>query len=307
MLTALSSKSNTISLRLCICNLVGDLAGTVLEASEWPEIVSYSQETILSQIPEDREIGLILLGLLANSHIEVLINGSSLSALLGILQRSLCDEELNGKIIVAAIKAVSYLLNTLSLESDIDKFKPIVGSVMGGLRLSVDRVMNNQWQEEIAIEYCQAMVDIADDCGVFFQEHLAGVLDGALSTAENGNCVAAIRHMMIEFIVSLCTTLYKSVRKLRISEITTGSSTNGSSTSTNINGENPFVARFFPLCAKMMCRLVEDSQWEQAVTAEEEEFQGDENWREYEVAEMAIDRVSSALGVMLYTIHRLSK
>jgi hypothetical protein len=45
LLTCLSREQDT-SLRARICDIVGDLAGEIMECNEWPEILSYSQSSI---------------------------------------------------------------------------------------------------------------------------------------------------------------------------------------------------------------------------------------------------------------------
>jgi hypothetical protein len=45
-LLATLSNENDAVLRARICDIVGDLAGTILQPQDWPEIMSYSQGAI---------------------------------------------------------------------------------------------------------------------------------------------------------------------------------------------------------------------------------------------------------------------
>ncbi len=278
MIEALAKEQDpTIKAR--ICDVVGDLAGLVSDDTEWPEVLVYSQNAILSSSPLERETGLSLLGLLASSYIFTLL--ADVHNVAAVFQRCLLDDSNEGRVMLAAIKAFFAVLDALPQESDYEKFRGIVGATMNGMQIALDRLLADQWVEATAITYAESLVDMADECAPFFGEQLSHVLTCGLQLAERPNVPSSVRHMLVEFLVSVCCSLFKSVRKVKGPE-----------------GEKGFFAvRFFSICARLMVGLKDDSEWEGAVSLEEEDAADDEDWQDSEVGEQAADRVTQALGL----------
>ena len=247
--------------------------------TEWPEVLIYSQNAILSSSPLERETGLSLLGLLASSYIEILL--ADVHNVLAVFQRSLLDDSNEGKVMLAASKALFSVLDALPQESDYEKFRGIVGATMNGMQIALDRLLADQWVEATAITYAESLVDMADVCAPFFGEQLSHVLTCGLQLAERPNVPSSVRHMLVEFLVSICSSLYKSIRKVKGPE----------------GGKGFFAVRFFSICARLMVVLKDDPQWEAASTLEEEDAVDDEDWQDSEVGEQAADRVTQALGL----------
>ena len=247
--------------------------------TEWPEVLIYSQNAILSPNPLERETGLSLLGLLAGSYIEILL--ADVHNVSAVFQRCLLDDSNEGRVMLAAIKAFFAVLDALPQESDHEKFRGIVGATMNGMQIALDRLLADQWVEATAIAYAESLVDMADECAPFFGEQLSHVLTCGLQLAERPNVPSSVRHMLVEFLVSICCSLYKSIRKVKGPE-----------------GEKGFFAvRFFSICARLMVGLKDDPEWEAASTLEEEDAVDDEDWQDSEVGEQAADRVTQALGL----------
>ena len=273
------AKEQDASLKARICDVVGDLSNLISNHDEWPDVLRYSQSAILSPNPIERETGLTLLGLLAPSYIEILM--TDVQNVAAVFQRCLLDDSNEGRVMIAAIKAVFAVLDALELESDYDKFRSIVGATMNGMQIALDRLVADQWVEATAIAYAESLVDIADECSLFFVEHLSHTLICGLQLAERPNVPSPVRHMLVEFLVSLCSSLYKSVRKVK-----------------SPDGEKGFFAvRFISICARLMVGVKDDPEWEVSTTIEEEDTEDDEDWQDSEVGEQAVHRVTQALGL----------
>ena len=278
LVEALAQESDT-TLKARLCDVVGDLAGTMGDASEWPEVLRYAQQAILSPSPVERETGLTLLGLLAPAYIDVLL--ADVQTVAAVFQRCLLDDSNEGRVMVAAGRAVHAVLVSLPLESDYEKFRGIVGATLNAMQIALDRLGADQWAEATAVAYAEHLVDMADECAPFFGEHLGHVLTCGLQLAERPHVPSSVRHMLVEFLVSVCSSLYKSVRKVKGPE-----------------GEKGFFAtRFFSICARLMVGLKDDPSWERQETQEGEDAEDDEDWMDSEVGEQAADRVAHALGL----------
>ena len=232
----------------------------------------------------DRETGLALLGMLSGSHAPFFASSSSASLLSAIFCQCLSDVSNEGRVMLAAIRAFCNLLAALPQESDFDNFQTVIGPMMNGLVLSIDRVTTEELSEAVAITYSESLINLAEDCPGYFIQQLDQVFNAIINIIERTTLQSSVRRMLVEFLVCICTSSHKKVRKMK-----------------GPNGEKHYFAlKFFPICARLMWGVLDHENWSKADITEEEEF-GEDNdndeMQNSDMGETALDRVAQSLGL----------
>ena len=229
----------------------------------------------------DRETGLALLGMLASSHISFFASSSNAPSIAAIFCQCLGDISNDGRVMLAAIRALSYLITALPQESNFDYFQSVIGPMMGGLVAAVDRVTAEELPEAATIAYTECLIDMAEDCSGFFCPQFDQVFQVIIDIIERPTLQSSVRRMLIEFLVCICTSQYKKMRKVK-----------------GPGGERGYFAlKFFPLCSRLMWGVKDHPDWALADNTEEEEDADDEEMMDSDMGETALDRVTQALGL----------
>ena len=240
--------------------------------------------TLLSQSPNaiDRETGLALLGMLSGSHASFFASSSSAHLLSNIFCQCLSDVSNDGRVMLSAIRAFSNVLTALPQESDFDNFQSVIGPIINGLILASDRVVTEEFPEAVTIAYAETLIDLAEDCSGYFIQQLDKVFNAVVGIIERTTLQSSVRRMLVEFLVCLCTSSHKKVRKMK-----------------GPNGEKSYFAlKFFPICARLMWDVLDHENWSKSdITEEEEDNEDNDEMQNSDMGETALDRVTQVLGL----------
>ena len=214
-----------IKVRSLLVDVVGKLAVVVLEdQASWPEILPFTQQLVSSPRAEDRCSGLNLLEWLfqSPSYLESLSSAVALPFVINTLKAGLVDRQSlgggGGGIALAAIRTLCRLVESLRLESELDQLKIISSDVIGGL--------SNLVEENIALsssshqtEYVSWMIHLASERPAFYTGanlmNCLSVVTGWIQSSSLSSS-AALRNLLIEFVVTLCESAPRDVRRLKV-------------------------------------------------------------------------------------------
>jgi hypothetical protein len=282
-------------LKASVCNIVGELA-VILEPSEWPEILTFAYECIQSPAAVNRETGLALFGMVSIILVESIAQSpSNATVLVGIFQSCLVDSGNNGRVMLAAIRALSIILVNLPQESDYEPFYVLTATMLSGLESSV--LMNNAMNANgsssgagsdvaVSVAFTESLIDIADNTE-FFSTPLGLVFESVMNIIEQPAVLPALRHMLVELLVTICCQSPKRTRKLK-----------GPS-----GQKGYFATRFMALCVQLMLTVTDnDPSWETADTLEDSlanvDIEGNnQGTSDCDVGEAALDRITQSLGL----------
>jgi hypothetical protein len=232
-----------------------------------------------SQSSLHKESGLALLGMLAE-HITNESNEVSESAtLIFIIDNCLQDMSNQGRVIISTIRALQSILANISQISTVENYQVLVITIVKVFDILMQGIYNGMWNEGAVLTFLESMIDIADDNTTihFYESHLLLVFETLVNYLTLPNISSPIKHMILEFFVTLCSTSKKKIRKLK-----------------GNNGQKGyFVARLFPICVEMMCDVQDDDGWDTSIELEENA----ESVTDSDAAEVALDRMCKDLGL----------
>jgi len=263
-------------MRSSLCELVGNMCAYVIESREWPEITQFVFECIHNDESRLKEVGVVLLGLIAPAHMELFVQPSNIETIKSTLGTCLIDNSNESRLMLAAMKSFAALVLLIPRQSEQDILLPLLEPCMRGLQILCK---NNN--EDMSIAYIEILIDMAEESCTFFTSHLLAVFEVIMDLVESEDVISTVVYQLLEFIVTLCENGPKLCRKIKVA---------------TSNDKNYFSSRLLPFCARMMCQIGngnEDDKWETADTVESIE----EEEEEFSVGEQAFDRVTHALGV----------
>lgn len=290
LLIILKSEANA-TIKAKVCDIVGELASHVLEdVSEWPEVLTYAYQSTKSSDPLDRESGLALIGMLAQTLIEYFNKGNDSSSVIYIFQTCLVDPSNNGRVCISAIRALGSFLQCIYQDTDYDQFQVLMSTIIGGLILTISMEISNSSSSEelsndaISLAYVDTLIIMSEEVPQFFNKQLSDVYQSVVEIIEMTTISSQFRNLLIEFLVGLCVSSPKIARKL-VNPLT--------------GDKGHFAKRLFPICINMMLSIQDDIEWLTNETPEDSM----ESTADSDVGETAIDRISKALGLrMTYPI-----
>lgn len=220
LLRLLREETNT-TIRLRVCDIAGELGGTILEPKDWPDLAPTAYHLCKSPQSSDREVGLSLIGLLADSQIAN--NESILTAIHEILNINFNDYGSgqfndNGKGVMLTLKTLNYTIQSLRAPSQLDVLKPLVTIIFQSFGVLIQQFMTKQQQQQNAANntnnantsinhsirnqndqnnehsasqldrtlclFAEHLVDIADHSPNFFSNHVESFLSPILDCIE---------------------------------------------------------------------------------------------------------------------------
>lgn len=276
LIAAVSSEGD-IYLKARICDIIGELAGYVLEPSEWPEIIPYTYGIIQSEDPLNREIGLSLLGMVASNVVQLMEAHNNFAAGAAIFERCLRDESNMGRVMIAAIRAFGAIVPVVSDQSNLVIFEALTPTILHGLHALTKACIENLLPSSGPSTYIEILIEIVEDCPHFFDPQLYVIYESVASMVESAALPTDLRHICLELIVTMCTLSAKKTRK----------------TTDAKNSKFWFATRIFPLCVKMLVDIADDPAWERANQPEESA----EGASDCDVGEVALDRMCNELGL----------
>ncbi len=233
----------------------------------------------------DREVGLALIGLLADSLIGS--NEAFLPAAVDILRFNFTANNQDSKAVVLTIKALNYLIQCTRQPSQVESLQSVILPLFQSLGLLIQHTLaTNNAHDLQQLSLCvEHLVDIADHSVTFFSYHLESFVPSILDCIEYQSQFhnSSFHFLLIEFLVTISMGASKKLRKLK-----------------GPNHEKDyFVRRFLPLCFHMISNVADDLQWEKADSVEELNYSSSQS----DVGESAFRRVTAAIGVRsTYTV-----
>jgi hypothetical protein len=277
-LIAAVTAEGDVYLKSRICDIVGELAGYVLEPADWPEIIPYTYSIIQSDDPLNREVGLSLLGMVAGNVVELMETHKNFAAGAAIFERSLRDQSGDGRVMLAAIRALGAIVPQIS-ESNLEVFQALAPTLIHGLHALSKAAMEGHLPPSAPSTYIEIVIEIVEDSPHFFDPHMHMAYENLVVVVEAQSVPAQLRHICLELIVTMCEQSPKKTRK--------------TVDPANASGKHWFASRAFPVCVKMLVDVPADPTWEQAEQPEE----AAEGAAECDVGEVALDRMCNALGL----------
>jgi hypothetical protein len=207
------------------------------------------------------------------------------STVISICNNCLMDESNQARVMISAIRALHSIISNMSQISDIDRFQALVPTILKSFEVLLHGIRNNLWGEGAPLSYLESLIEIAEDSATvhLYESHLNIIFETMYyymsQDASQGQLYvpSPIKHMILEYFVSLCATTKKKIRKMK-----------------GPNGQKGyFVDKLFPLCVNMMCLVEEDKSW----SSSEELEEYTESATDSDVAEVALDRMCKDLGL----------
>lgn len=259
LLTILAAERDPY-LKARICDIVGELAGYILEPADWPEIVPYTYSIIQSADALEKETGLALMGMIADRVVEIMAAQNSFPAAAALFDRCLSDESDYGKVMIAAIRSLGSVVPIIPDESQVALFEKLVPTIMNGLQKLVKASVDGTLSATAAATYVETLIEMAEDEHHFFDSHLALTYEASTSIFEHKAVPISLRHLCLEFVITLCTNSPKKTRKI-----------SGPTGGKALHAKGPcwFSSRVLPLCVEMMKDIADDAQWDVATIPED--------------------------------------
>ena len=284
LLTALVQEGDQV-VRKHIADLAGRLAAFVLAQTDWPQLLPFTQQLLQSQNTLDRESGLRLIEwlIMSDDYVPIFTSPESLPSVLSTFKMGLSDLSNQGRVMLAAMKAVCGLVTTTRLESSVDELRVIAGDAIGGM-LALAR-KDSGFPESNATDYISCLISIASEKPTFFGSSqlvptLSVIIELFQQQAATQNLPRAVRNQLVEFIVTICEGVPREVRRLKeacpaILNLLVSLMTAMSDSAASLSGRND----------------------DEDCDDEEEHEDGSEEKAIAFIAEDAHDRICSALGV----------
>eukprot|EP01102_Stenamoeba_stenopodia_P001227 TRINITY_DN1105_c0_g1_i3.p1 TRINITY_DN1105_c0_g1~~TRINITY_DN1105_c0_g1_i3.p1 ORF type:complete len:762 (-),score=222.20 TRINITY_DN1105_c0_g1_i3:1190-3475(-) len=241
--------------RSTICNLIAEFGMEGL--ANWPELLPALLNLTKSQSEALRESALLIFNEMASSIIDLL--KPHLHIYREVFLAGLNDPSL--KVKLAALTATATVISSLPKPAERNIFQNLVPAMLGALAGAL-----NEQKEEEATAAIEVFIDLAEVEAVFLRPHIAAVVNAMLQIASAPSLDEALRHLGIEFLVTLCESRPGMTKKIP-----------------------DFIQRTIPVILQMMVDLEENPAWNKG----EDEDMEDLNCT---IGEEALDRMALALG-----------
>jgi hypothetical protein len=231
----------------------------------------------------DRETGLTLLGMIAENVVEVMARQNNFAAAAAILDRSLKDPANSGRVMVAALRALSSLTPLLPDQSVLDSFRVLIPAIIEALKSLTSATLDHKVPVETVMSFVEVLIDMDDENNKFFDSHMGLVYESVVKIFESIAVPMQLRNLCLEFIVTLCINSPKKTRKTNFH----------GGKAVAILGKCWFASRVLPVCVNFLADVSEDPAWDTADFPEESV----ESVSVSDVCEVALDRMCKALGL----------
>lgn len=258
MLAAVEQEQ-TGNIRKKISDTVGELR-THMEDGAWPELFPWLFRAVSSPSAGLRESALQIFGQLAAEMDSTIM--ANVGVLHGVLTKSLQDPE-SAQVRLAALRATAAVLPILEskVRAEFHNTLPLMLAVLSGCLQAGD--------EDGARLALEELIDVADAAPQFFKTQMQVALEAMYTVASTKALEDSLRHLAVEFLVTLTEKAPAMVRKMPA-----------------------FTQHLFPLALNMMLETEDNQEWYQGGSGDEE----DTEYTSYDVGEEALDRISIALG-----------
>ncbi|GAY39951.1 hypothetical protein CUMW_048300 [Citrus unshiu] len=247
-----------------ICDAVSELAASVLPDGDWPELIPFIFQCLVTFNDKIQESALLILSRMSQFVGEVLIaHGDTLHE---VFSKFL--ESNNFDLRIAALEAtVNFIMNCLPSLGEKERFLDLLPLMMRTLTEAL-----NKGNESSAQEALELLIELAATEPRFLRKQLVDVVGSMLQVAEAEGLEEGTRHLAIEFVVSLAEARERApgmMRKLP-----------------------QFIRRLFLVLMNMLLDLEDDPMWHSAET--EDEDAGETS--DYGFGQECLDRLAISLG-----------
>jgi hypothetical protein len=233
-------------------------------------------------------MALNLLGLLSHSHGGVLISSPvNMNFIISTLHSSLNDTSSNGRIMLASLRALSFIISSISLESDIEPFQHLIEPMINGLSTMIASHLQASHivSESMVISYIDILIELIESKVAFIEFKLVYVVESLLALGSTASVSPSIRRMLVETIVTIGLLTPKKLRKIKS------------------RGANSIIERIVTICIEMMGQIPDEASWESATNHEEGNAISSSDDQIVEAAlnadcgESSLDRLLPVLGI----------
>ncbi|KAL0479253.1 importin-beta [Acrasis kona] len=247
------------NIRSKLAYTVAGFVSGLIENGEYPEFIPLMFKWAASPDASIRESALAVFNQLATYLLNKGI-APYLTNIREMLTFCLSDNQ-NEKVRLAALEASSSVILILE-KNQFAAFQDLIPLMLNCLALELNQ--GNIYEASSAIE---SLIEIAVSKASFFSKHATQVMGAMYMIAKTDNLDDSVRHLAMEFMISLIETAPSFVKKLP-----------------------QFVDQIFPLCMNLMLDLEDEDEWSEV-------FEDDEmDLTNYDVGLESLDRLALSIG-----------
>jgi hypothetical protein len=247
------------NIRSKLAYTVAGFVSGLIENEEYPEFIPIMFQWASNQNPNIRENALAVFNQLA-TYLQNKGIAPHLQNVREMLAFCLNDKE-NSKVRLAALEAACSVILVLE-KNQYGPFQDLLPLMLGVLAQDL-----NAGNTESAAASIESIIEIAVSKASFFKKHAANVVGAMYQIAKTTNLDDSVRHLAMEFMISLAETSPSLVKKIP-----------------------QFVDNIFPLCMSMMLDIQDDEEWAETYDDDEMELTN------YDVGLESLDRLALSVG-----------
>ena len=218
--------------------------------------------------------------MLATSHIALFLSAEYIASIVTTLSNGLTAGSSSLKI--ASMKTMTSLATMIPQQSHLEPFYVLIEKMIHALQqlCMAYSTSDDEKELELATEFITCMIELGEERGTLFVPQLEPCFNSIMDIVEsNLKPNSSINHLLVEFLVTLCSSITKQCRKIK--------------SPTTAAEKGHFGARLLPYCAKMMLNVEFDPEW--ATSEELDDTLHEIN--DFTTGDNAFSEISSALGL----------
>lgn len=247
-----------------LCDTVAELAASIMEEGQWPELLPFMFQCVSSDSPRLKESALLMFAQLSQfigDHLH-----PHLSTLHTVFHQCLSPPS-PSDVRIAALAATTNFVQTIETPQDRERFQDLIPAMMQTLTEAL-----NTNQEATAQEALEMFIELAGTEPRFLRRQIVNVVGSMLQIAEAETLEEGTRHLAIEFIITLAEARERAPGMMR---------------------KFPqFIGRLFAILMKMLLDIEDDPAWHAANTEDEDAGESSN----YSVGQECLDRLAISLG-----------
>eukprot|EP00903_Cladosiphon_okamuranus_P012399 g11621.t1 len=218
-------------------------------------------------------------------------------ALVDTLQRCLCWQQHGGDgsgsgsgsgypdVRLEAVRALGSVVVACERPSDQAAFSACLPHLLQAIQATLSSADRNT---ESGVWYCcetlELVIELAEVCPAFLRPRVSQCVAGMVQVAADHSVDTAVRHLALEFLVSIVEAAPAMCRKIKMGE--------GEGMGAGEDGGCVFAASVIPVCFSMMTELTETRCWANKEPDDDDAVEDSVS----EVGSEALERVAQALG-----------
>jgi hypothetical protein len=193
------------SVRRKVCDVIGVLAGHLLPANQWPELMPTIMEISGSPQPLYRESCLDVLDRLCEYAVAILI--PHVPALKKMFTAGLSDDA-NPSVQLAALRATCSLLQSMPSDRERSFFTDVIPLMFKGITIA-----HNKEDDDVIKDHGEVLVNLVRNCATFLRTALKPVIGSMAQIVANRKLMDDTRRVCFEFLLTLMENGKGMVRK----------------------------------------------------------------------------------------------